>query len=278
MRHLTDDIVLSVKDAVRNLRYAIRSEARRPRMSGLSDARMNPAHDRARSRDGLGRGRVARLVDSVFTEVESGALALVAPVRDIGHDIAFPQPVTAYFGHGPSQDEAAERLFARAHYHAVKALLHGFGLNNVLIFEHVIGRARDAVLARHADLVRSIRGAFAEPGSDEGRAERVRLCAALTCGLVETRPIKEIDFSFPDLSRPRGLVTAPNTYCFAVTGLATAIASVQDEAELPASAEIIESAQAVVDVRFGRFSAALEADEPTEALAFEFDEILPFLP
>jgi hypothetical protein len=61
-------------------------------------------------------------------------------------------------------------------------------------------------------------------------------------------------------------------------GLATAIASIEDEASLPPAQEILESVNAVVDLRFGRFAEALEAANPAEALALEFGEVLPFLP
>ena len=62
-------------------------------------------------------------------------------------------------------------------------------------------------------------------------------------------------------------------------GFRAAIASLQDEAALPSiAAEIVESANAVADVRFARFAAALEAGDPVEALNFEFNAVLPFLP
>ena len=274
MRHLTDDIVLSVKDAMRNLRYAIRSEAIGSRASAFGEAETKPAYGRMPPR-GRRRNHMARLVDSVFTGVESGALALVSPARDIGHSIVFPRPVQAYFRPGDRlRDEAAERLFARTHYHAVKALLRSFGLDNMLIFEHAIGRARDAVLTREADLVASV----CERPSLADEAERVRLCAALTCALVAARPVKEIDFSLTDAALPRGLLALPNAYGFTVIGLSTAIASVHEPAELPSGKEILESVNAVVDLRFERFAAALEAEEPVGALALEFGEVLPFLP
>jgi hypothetical protein len=280
MRHLTDDILLSVKDAVRNLRYAIRSEARSSRVASPAQVRPGEARERFTPREARRRHRVARFVDSVFTEVETGALSLVSPKRERRHGVMFPQPVTAYFArvqrHG---DEAAERLFTRAHYHAVKARLRGFGLHNALIFEHAIGRARDTVLLRHADLVARVCAPSVSPIADEARAMRVRLCAAVTCALVAARPIKEIDLEVRDPSLPGSLVAFPNAYCFTATGLSTAIASLQDEAGSPASAaEIVESANAIVDIRFARFAAALEADDPVEALATEFNEVLPFLP
>ena len=278
MRHLSDDILLSVKDAVRNLRYAIRSEA--VSVAGPGDARPREARDRFRLRQGRRRHRVAGFVDRVFTEVESGALAFVSPKRDRRHEIIFPQPVAVYFTSARRQDEETpERLFARAHYHAVKAQLRGFGLRNALIFEHAIGRARDAVLLRHADLVVRACARSAPPDDEDTRASKVRLCAAITCALVAARPIKEIDLRADHPSAPLGLVTSPNGFCFTAAGLSTAIASLQDEAALPSvAAEIVESANAVADLRFARFAAALEAGDPVEALTFEFNTVLPFLP
>jgi len=271
MRHLSDDLVLSVKDAMRNLRYAIRSEAMSPSLARLGGERAPERHPRPAAR---GRSRMAQLVDSVFTEFEANALALVSPLREAPRGEVFPRPVTAYFGRGGSRsgDEAAERLFARVHYQAAKGLLRGWGLRNVLIFEHAIGRARDEMLKRHADLADELRDSAAD-----GRATRLRLCAALTCTLVAARPIKEIDAA-PGPSAPRGLAGSPNACCFLVLGLATAIASVNEPGTLPAAAEIVASANAVVDLRFGRFVAALEAEDPVEALVLEFEEVLPFLP
>jgi len=278
MRRLTDDIVLSVKDAVRNLRFAIRSEARPPVAALLGNVGASPPPSRAQA-ERRRRSRVANLVDKVLTEVESGALALVSPAREVRHGLAFPRPVSDYFGRGrPSREDAAERLFARSYYHAAKTLLRGYGLENLLIFEHVIGRAHQDVVRRHGDLVHRISHRPGVADDPQGRDDRVRMCAALTRGLVAARPIKEIDFATQARSTPRGLLASPNAYCFTVMGLATAIASVRDEAALPETHEVIESANMVVDLRFGRFAGALESDQPEEALALEFGEVLPFLP
>ncbi len=278
MRHLTDDIVLSVKDAMRNLRYAIRSEASSPasRIEGMAEPGLVPP--RSRRGDMRRRNRVARLVDKVFTEVESGTLSLVSPARDDVARLVFPRPVGDYFADGgPRRDEAAERLFARSFYRAAKHLLRGFGLSNMLIFEHAVGRARDDVLRRHGDLVSNIRIPVEAPLGEADRSDRILLCAALSASLVAARPIKEVDFPQNAASLPRGLVSAPNAYCFTVLGLATAIASVEDVASSQPQ-DILESASSVVDLRFSRFAEALEAQNPAEALRLEFDEVLPFLP
>jgi hypothetical protein len=278
MRHFTDDILLSVKDVVRNLRFAIRSEAGQALTAGPGDMAQRPGWDRSRPRKARRRHRLAKFVDRLFTEFESDALALVSPRRERLHDAIFPQPVTAYFGelhHRPK--EAAERLFARAHYHAVKALLRGYGLDNVLIFEHAIDRARDAVMRQHADLIARACNSSASPADSKARDERVRLSAALTCALVMARPIKEIDPGRAASAAPRHLIASPNAWCFIAAGLSTAIASLQEDSSAT-SPEIVESARAITDVRFTRFAAALEAGDPVEALAAEFNEVLPFLP
>jgi hypothetical protein len=280
MRHLTDDILLSVKDVVRNLRYAIRSEAGPALTAARGDIGPRGAPDRSTPRKARRRHRLAKFVDRLFTEVESDALGLVSPRRERLHDAIFPRPVTAYFaGLHRHDDEAAERLFARAHYHAAKALLRGYGLDNVLIFEHAIDRARDALLGQHADLVASACDLSVSPADAKARADWVQLSAALTCALVAARPIKEIDPRRGASATPRNLIASPNAWCFVATGLSTAIASLQEESASPAtSAEIVESACAITDMRFARFSAALEAGDPVDALTAEFNEVLPFLP
>jgi hypothetical protein len=279
MRHLTDDIVLSVKDAMRNLRYAIRSQAHAQGSAWPLEAMAGGAEARAGARGSRRRSRVAHLVDRVFSEVESGALALVSPAREMGRGLAFPRPVAAYFDPANRRrDEAAERLFARAHYHAAKWLLIGFGLRNVLILEHAIGRARDAVSTRHSELVRRVCALPEAATSREAEADRVRLCAALTCALNEARPIRDIDFAGREPAIPAFIAVSPNAFCFAVTGLATAIASANDAAELPGGAEILDSARSVVELRFERLMAALAAEDAVEAVAREFDEVLPLLP
>ena len=279
MRHLTDDILLSVKDVVRNLRYAIRSEAGPALTAARGDIGPRAARDHSRPHKALRRHRLAKFVDRLFTEVESDALAL-SPRRERLHDAIFPRPVTAYFAglHRPD-DESAERLFARAHYQAAKALLRGYGLDNVLIFEYAIDRARDALLRQHANLVAGACDPSVSPTDAKARAYCVRLSAALTCALVAARPIKEIDPRRGASGAPRHLVASPNAWCFIAAGLSTAIASLQEEsASRATSAEIVESACAITDVRFARFSAALEAGDPVDALTAEFNEVLPFLP
>jgi hypothetical protein len=106
----------------------------------------------------------------------------------------------------------------------------------------------------------------------------MRLCAAITRCLVKARPIKEAEFNENGFGLPQGLTTSINAFCFLTTGLATAVVSREERPEPPDPAAILASATTVVDVRFSRFLAAMQAPEPVEALTNEFAKIAPFLP
>jgi hypothetical protein len=279
MRHLTDDIVLSVKDAMRNLRFAIRSEAATASFRDFGESGHGSAASRPLGPEARRRSRVARLVDKVFTEVETGTLAFVSRDRDSARSLAFPRPITDYFAaRTPRRDDGAERLFARTHYQAAKALLRSFGLTNTLISEHAVGRARDEIMSRHNDLISRLSTSPIALDETRNSDDRTRLCAAATAALVAARPIKEVDFAQRSHTAPRAFVSAPNVYCFIVLGLATAIASTTKDVSGSQPRDIIESANSVVDLRFPRFAEALQSEKPVEALTREFDEVLPFLP
>ena len=102
MRHLADDIVWSVKDAMRQLRHVIRAQAQRDRATPAGDM----GAGRRTAASGRRRGRMAGLVDQVFTEMESGALALVSPGRG-GEEAAPLHPVLAYFARGAADEAGA---------------------------------------------------------------------------------------------------------------------------------------------------------------------------
>ena len=118
MRRLTDDLVLSVKDQIRQIRYAIRNEA---------DAGERPTVDRKpafvpvdQALELIG-SPVARLADGFLTQVEHVTLSLMAADRDARQDIVFPCPIGDYFAKG-----VGARPFTATHYYAVKDLLRRY--------------------------------------------------------------------------------------------------------------------------------------------------------
>jgi hypothetical protein len=134
MRHLTDDTVLSVNDAARNPRCAIRSEASYRPIAARGTAARLPGRTVASGR----RRLVAGLVDRVFADVESGALALVSTTRR-SPPLCSCSPFGPTLGVSASRDDqATERLFARAHCQSANNLPHNLGARNVLTFEHVM--------------------------------------------------------------------------------------------------------------------------------------------
>jgi hypothetical protein len=267
MRRLTDDIVLSVKDQLRNIRYSIRNEAEATIRAALPRQGLPMPVEAL----GLLGSPVARLADGVLTQVENVTLTLLSADRDARDGIRFPCSIERYFS-----ADASGPPFTATHYHLVKDVLQRAGAINLLVFEHAIEQAHAALLARHGDLIWS---AEAREGADPAarRWALARICAAVTVELVAARPIQKVDFGAAQGAAARHAMLSPNLYGFLVLGLASAVASL-NPVETVEAPEILDSACAVVDARFGRFNAASQAKDPVEALARAFLGVVDFLP
>ena len=266
MRRLTDDLVLSVKDQLRHIRYSIRNEAEvMGRVAPPWQALPLPAD----ALNMLG-SPVARLADGVLTQVENVTLTLLSADRDSRGDIVFPCAVESYFS------GAAARPFTATHYHLLKDVLARAGATNMLVFEQAIEQAHAALIARHGDLVFS--GDMRADADPALRTRAVtRTCAAITLELAAARPVQKIDFGPAAAGQTRHAMLSPNLYGFLVLGLASAVASL-NPVEGIAGGDILDSAAAVVNARFARFSAAAQAKDPVDALAGAFLSVIAFLP
>ena len=69
---------------------------------------------------------------------------------------------------------------------------------------------------------------------------------------------------------------APNLYCGLAIGLSLAIATVRPDAKELDGGEIVESADAVVDVRFDRLRRATDGKDAVNASARKFEAVLRF--
>ena len=256
--HLSDQFVLAVKDQLRNVRYQIRRSAEG---GGARANRFAPHVPRP----------VALAAASVFSQVEAAANALLPENEHQSGALAFPQPVSAYFG--PEAEKA--NALAPEIYYVLKGLLRRFGLEVFFVSEQAVDEAVGALKARS--------GALADIALDGSRpsSERmdatVRLCAALSAELAAARPIREMMTSASGEPAPRNLARAPNDYCALMVGLAVALASKGDANSGDLDALIV-SADLAVDARFAELSAALGGPNPSSALAREFAAMIPFLP
>ncbi len=204
--HLSDQFVLAVKDQLRNVRYQIRRSAEG---GGARAHRFAPHVPRP----------VALAAASVFSQVEAAATAFLPENEHQSGALAFPQPVSAYFG--PEAEEA--NALAPEIYYVLKGLLRRFGLEVFLVSEQAVDEALDALKAHSGAMVDVVLDG-SRPSSERMDAT-VRLCAALSAELAAARPIREMMTSVSREPAPRNLARAPNDYCALMVGLAVALAS-----------------------------------------------------
>lgn len=268
MRRLADGLVLSLKDQIRTLRYSLRSEAEAPG-SSLPQAYRNVDLGPLGAVGAMIGTPVLRMADGLFSQVETVTLGILEgpPGRTV-----FPRPITDYFGH--TEDRAS---FTRDIYTETKTLLGLAGARHTLVSEHTIEALRNELSTRHRDLLWSA-ALRKRPGAgrDQNPAA-VRMCAAISAGFARTRPIQKADLIDAG-GAARHLMLAPNLYCGLVFGLSIAIASVRADAHELDGADLVESADAVVNARFDRLKVAIDGKDAVETLAREFETVLPFLP
>jgi hypothetical protein len=256
--HLSDQFVLAVKDQLRNVRYQIRRSAEG---GGPRPHRFAPHVPRP----------VALAAASVFSQVEAAATALLPENEHHSGALAFPQPISAYFG----PEAVKANALAPEIYYVLKGLLRRFGLEVFLVSEQAVDEAVGALKGRSAALA-AVALDGSRPSSERIDAT-VRLCAALSAELAAARPIREMMTSPSREPAPKNLARAPNDYCALMVGLAVALASKSD-ANVGDLDALIVSADLAVDARFAELSAALGSANPTSALAREFAAMIPFLP
>jgi hypothetical protein len=214
---------------------------------------------------------VAVAADTVITQVEAAAAAIMPEHDGPSLAFAFPQAVTYYFG--------AEAIEAGALtpeiYYALKALLRRFGSETHLVSEQAVHEAVELVVERNAETVTQ---ALNVSESAEARfSAALRLSASLAIAFAAKRPIREVAANPQRPGTPKHLLLAPNEYCALVVGLAIALASRPDLAGVGAEA-LIDSADFAVDARFAELSAAIRGRHPAAAVEAGFKAILPFLP
>ncbi|HEX4765865.1 MAG TPA: hypothetical protein VH414_06265 [Lichenihabitans sp.] len=277
-------LVLSVREALREMRFAVRHEA------GMIDRTIDAVGGSLKARagsatadlPGLHRAlraiptpgsSVLRLADAVFGRIEKAAVRAFSPDQDprlygsLGSVSTLVRPEAGV----RRLDEGA---FVRRHYRLAHDLLRTLGVVNLLLSEQAIGDACQRVQATNGDLAAVVSDRAADDLSATERAQRVGLCAAMALALERARPIRRLDLG-SGKTTAQHLLLAPNLYVFSLIGLAEAVVSTAPPQD---AAEVIEAAGTVVDVRFARIAAAVRARDPLAALTREFMAVVPHLP
>jgi hypothetical protein len=266
MPAMTDDLAITVKDMLREIRYAARKEVRlldrgqEALQALLLGADARPADGRPGRLYELSRrfaNPVGRMAQRLFET------ASVASTLDENYLLPVSTSLAAL-----AADEN-DTLFAGSVYRSGSSCLDKMGLKNVFMSEHSIQRAARPVAQRHAEWLQ-------RPATNPER--QTLIVADATQAIIAAQPIKRVDRDAQPAPALTLALADLNAHCFLTVGIATAVVSA---AKLPADvsiADVMESAELVAAARYDRFEAALKCGDPASSLAREFSAVIPYLP
>ena len=268
---MTDDLAITVKDVLREIRYAARKEVRLlDRGQAALQALLSGAEVRPDD------GRPGRLYE--FSRRFANPVGRMAQRLIEGQTIAstldanFLLPISVSLA-ALAADEN-DILFAGSVYRSGSSCLDKLGIRNVYMSEQRIQRAARPVAQRHAEwLARSATGR--RTGNDE---RLMHIVADATQAIIAAQPIKRVDRSTQPAPALSLALADLNAHCFLTVGIATAVVSGPNVPADVGAAEIMESSELVAAARFDRFAAALKDRDPAASLARELAAVVPYLP
>jgi hypothetical protein len=266
---MSDDFAVTVKDALREIRYEARKKVRLLDRGQVALQSLLLGTDTALDDDRP--GRFSELSRSLANPVESIAQWLCETRGVAMLDDNFLLPVSASLG-ALAVDET-DRLFAASFYRGGSCCLDKMGLSNVFMSEQSILRAARPVARRHAEWLKRSAG---QAMGDDGR--KIFIVADVTQAIIAMQPIKRVDRGIKAAVAITLALADLNAHCFLSVGIATAVVSVSEIAQDVSVADIMESAELVAAARYDRFAAALKETNPAAALAREFAAVVPYLP
>ena len=266
MPAMTDDLAFTVKDMLREIRYAARKEVRlldrgQEALQALLLGGEPRPHD--------GRpGRLYEISRRIANPVGRFAQRLFeTPSVSSALDENFLLPVSTSLA-ALAADEN-DTLFAGSVYRCGSSCLDKMGLKNVFMSEQSIQRAARPVAQRHAEWL-------ARPAAN--RERQTLMVADATQAIIAAQPIKRVDRDAQPAPALTLALADLNAHCFLTVGIATAVVSA---AKLPTDvgvSDVMESAELVAAARYERFDAALKCADPVGSLAREFLAVIPYLP
>jgi hypothetical protein len=260
LRHLSDDIVVNLKDGLRGVRHVIRANrhdrllpTRRPRSPGeLPDMLL---------------GTAATAVDTALSLAQSLSVSLISDDREILSRTGRVGGLTRYF----SNPDGA-RLFRREMYYLTRELLHRYVRQDVFIHEAAFAEIHLCLKRDHAIVFEK---AVSEGASD---ADIARACAFLAIESVKRHAVRIVERGAP-LPVTSALEKDAEIVLFSATGLAIALATVAHRDGLTNNgADLIESAFLAVSAQEERFIAAFASHDPSASVAEHFKRLMAYLP
>ncbi|RCS23903.1 hypothetical protein DUT91_11600 [Phyllobacterium salinisoli] len=262
--HVNDDIVVNLKDRLRDIRHVIRqvgSNSQGRRLTNLPPK--NPAE-----LPEMLLGTAATFVDTALTMAETISISLISdhPARGRTNRIG---SLKLYFSHPDGR-----RLFHREMYHLTKEVLRRSGRGDAFIHEAAFADVYISLARNHGNV-------FARAlAQDASTRDIAKACAVLTIESVRRHPAKTMGTASP---LPASVALQPETeiLVFSTIGLAYAVATTQPQdtsAPTDDMSDLLESAFLAVSAREDRFAAAFASEDPCSALAELFSRLVVYLP
>lgn len=258
LRSLSEDVVVNIKDRLRDMRHLVRSSRHDnpggPRRPQMAEPFAPPAEIERLL------GRAASVVDDTLTVAETVSRTLLPMVR--AGDSARLHGFDTYFATGRSAAVEGERLFRRDLYAAFKAMPRKATGDGLPLHEAGFSQAHLAVRKKHGELLAAMHAA--NPGS---RLDAVAAVAAAT--LVEL-------LASQPLSGDEATDAASTLVPLAPMVLAAAILTLSPSGM--SDADLLETTGLAVDARRERILRALNSADPVKELGAIFRVLLAHLP
>lgn len=197
LRTLSDEIAVSLKDRLRDVRYVIR----RARQTARAPENNLPAPEAL-------LGHAAGVMDTALTAAEAISISFISSEPAKHHGAPQMRSLSLYFGTGAE----GARGFRSDMYYFLKGTMRRYGLENALIHETAFSVIHGRLLRKHSDVLhetatvaqaltalfleslaeRPVRSMSSEASCDPEnlrKAEVIGLAAAcLSCGLATVKP------------------------------------------------------------------------------------------
>lgn len=250
IRDISNDIVVNLKDRLRDVRHLIRANrpAAEPTPQSLPDILF---------------GKAARAVDEALTTAETISISLVSQDPAAHTTTIEARSLDSYF---PTDGSDGEALFRHDIYYLTKRLLNVLGADNALIHEATFSAVHATMMRRHAAPLRTA-------VRDRALNDIATTSAILACELQAN--YRSEPWALPAYHEaPPSKATA--SLCFSSIALAIGLATYADHE--PGEEKLVESALIALQARQEKFDHAIETPDRIRALSDLFAFLIPHLP
>jgi hypothetical protein len=246
IRDFSNEIVVSLKDRLRDVRHLIRSNRQ-----GVEPSPQNLPE--------ILFGKAARVVDKALTTAETISISLVSQDPAAHNTTIEARGLDFYFPAGAAP-------FRRDAYYLTKRLLGMLGDDNALIHEATFSTVHAAMLRRHAARLQAAI-------NNRGLNDIAMVSAILACELQSHYSSSQWGLPALHEGQPDKLTLS---LCFSSIALAIGLATYADHE--PGEEKLVESALLALQARQDRFDATMEGPDRIQALSDLFAFLIPHLP